>query len=82
MAVSAGAESALREALALDDGQRRMEIIKNLAMCYLNKKRYKESADAYEKARVVVFWEGKGALQGQETKPDLIPVIKKLSFYG
>ncbi|PIP70816.1 MAG: hypothetical protein COW90_03295 [Nitrospirae bacterium CG22_combo_CG10-13_8_21_14_all_44_11] len=48
------AESALREALASasggDDGQRRMEIIKKLGYVLFKQKRYKESADAYEKA--------------------------------
>lgn len=44
------AESALREALAKDDGQRRIEIIKKLGHVLFKQKRYKESADAYEKA--------------------------------
>ncbi|MCX5717207.1 MAG: transglycosylase SLT domain-containing protein [Nitrospirae bacterium] len=44
------AESALREALAKDDGQRRIEIIKKLGHVLFKQKRYRESADAYEKA--------------------------------
>ena len=44
------AESALREALAKDDGQRRIEIIKKLGYVLFKQKRYKESADAYGKA--------------------------------
>ncbi|MBI1811961.1 MAG: transglycosylase SLT domain-containing protein, partial [Nitrospirae bacterium] len=44
------AESALREALAKDDGQRRIEITKKLGHVLFKQKRYKESADAYGKA--------------------------------
>lgn len=44
------AESALRDALAKDDGQRRIEIIKKLGHVLFKQKRYKESADAYGKA--------------------------------
>ncbi|MDP1758310.1 MAG: hypothetical protein Q8K77_00755, partial [Thermodesulfovibrionales bacterium] len=44
------AESALREALAKDDGQRKIEIIKKLGHVLFKQKRYKESADAYGKA--------------------------------
>lgn len=44
------AESALREALTKDDGQRRIEIIKKIGHVLFKQKRYKESADAYETA--------------------------------
>lgn len=44
------AESALREALAKDSGQRRFEILKKLGHVLFKQKRYKESADAYGKA--------------------------------
>jgi len=44
------AESALREALAKDNGERRLEIYKKLGHVLFRQRRYKESADAYEKA--------------------------------
>ena len=74
------AESALRDALAKDDGQRRIEIIKKLGHVLFKQKRYKESADAYEKAGDH-YLKAK-ALYRSGDKTSFEAVIKKLSLMG
>lgn len=71
------AESALREALAKDDGQRRIEIIKKLGYVLFKQKRYKESADAYEKAGD--YYLKAKTLYRAGDKTGFEAVIKKLS---
>ena len=71
------AESALREALAKDSGQRRLEILKKLGHVLFRQKRYKESADTYEKAGD--YYLKAAALYRAEDKPGFDAVIKKLS---
>ncbi|KAF0144646.1 MAG: soluble lytic murein transglycosylase [Nitrospirae bacterium] len=46
----AEAEAVLRAALLKDDGQRKLEILKKLGHSVFKQKRYKESAEIYEKA--------------------------------
>jgi soluble lytic murein transglycosylase len=72
------AESALREALAKDDGQRRIEIIKKLGHVLFKQKRYKESADAYEKAGD--YYLKAKALYRAGDKIEFDRVLKKLSL--
>ncbi|MBT9537932.1 MAG: transglycosylase SLT domain-containing protein [Nitrospirae bacterium] len=72
------AESALREALAKDDGQRRIEIIKKLGHVLFKQKRYKESADAYEKAGD--YYLKAKALYRTGDKTGFDRVLKKLSL--
>lgn len=74
------AESALRDALAKDDGQRRIEIIKKLGHVLFKQKRYKESADAYEKAGD--HYLKARALYRSGDKTSFEAVIKKLSLMG
>lgn len=71
------AESALKEALTKDDGQRRIEIIKKFGHVLFEQKRYKESADAYEKAEDH-YLKAK-ALYRAGDKTGFEAVIKKLS---
>jgi len=72
------AESALRDALAKDDGQRSIEIIKKLGHVLFRQKRYKESADAYEKAGD--HYLRAKALYRAGDKTAFEAVIKKLSL--
>lgn len=71
------AESALREALAKDSGQRRLEILKKLGHVLFRQKRYKESADTYEKAGD--YYLKAKALYRAGDKTGFDAVIKKLS---
>ena len=72
------AESVLKEALAKDDGQRNIEIIKKLGHVLFRQKRYKESADAYGKAGDH-YLKAK-ALYRAGDKTAFEAVIKKLSL--
>jgi len=72
------AEAALKDALAKDDGQRKIEILKKIGYVLFRQKRYRESAEAYERAGDH-YLKAK-ALYRAGDKAGFEAVIKKLSL--
>ncbi len=73
-------ESILREALLRDDGQRKLEILKKLGHSIFKQKRYKESAETYEKAGD--YYSRAKALYMAGEKTAFGTALKKLALMG